>query len=92
MFDFKNFTDAKHPKPFAFDKIICFLHMSFLVEVISQGSGAVSVRHSHWVIIASGNGLSTVRRLAITRTNNAILSIVPLGRIIWETLYKMQYF
>ena len=34
----------------------------------------------HWVIISSGYGLLSMRRESITRNNEEILSIVPLGK------------
>ena len=45
-----------------------------------------------WVSIGSGNGLSPVRRQAITWTNAKLLFIGPLGTHFIEIWIKMQNF
>ena len=47
-----------------------------------------------WIlaIISSGNGLSPVRRQAITQSNDGLLSVGPVGTNLIETSIKIQTF
>ena len=46
----------------------------------------------NWIDIGSGNGLSPVRRQAITWANALLLSIRPMGTIFCEIWIKIQNF
>ena len=46
----------------------------------------------NWVTIGPGNGLAPIRRQTITRTNNDVLLMTPLGTNANEILIKINLF
>ena len=64
----------------------------FSCDINSSTPSAAYVASVNWVSIGSGNGLSPVRRHAITWTNAGLMSIRPLGTIFSEIQIKITKF
>ena len=59
-------------------------HVQFVLHFVPEANtlthwGRVMDKYASWIIIGSGNGLSPVRRQAITWTSDVLLLIGPSG-------------
>ena len=72
-------------------------HVQFVLHFVPEANtlthwGRVMDKYASWIIIGSGNGLSPVRRQAITWTSDVLLLIGPSGTKFSEIFIKIKMF